>query len=298
MRGAPGGGDVKDGPREPAHVLDAWIRDMIGELQGARARRLVELSSVLQEAAFDSDRALLAQALTDLNFAGRGLAFGPLQRGGFARLLGRHRAAYTHFIASHSRMLDRASQAKRQAADAAGRHNPQHSLARRALEELDAQRRALNAMVDRAVTWLQDMWSQLAEARANGADDAQLEALLEAAQLHTQALKRLEQAGAMTQDVTVRGKSVLQRRAALYEQVRAALEHFDGHWTPRLDRLVTALRANRNAVPAAPEAIEAHNDFMKRLAASVDACGALQHEERLLAEHLEMLRGHLESGAD
>jgi predicted aconitase len=87
---------------------------------------------------------------------------------------------------------------------------------------------------------------------------------------------------------------VLDRRAALLEQVRVEMREFDAHWMARLGELVAVMRAGRNAIPAIPKAIEAHNDFMKRLAASVDACGALQHEERLLAQHLAMLQEDLQ----
>jgi hypothetical protein len=71
------------------------------------------------------------------------------------------------------------------------------------------------------------------------------------------------------------------------------MKDFEANWRPRLGQLLEDLRANRNAAPAAPKAIEAHNDFMKRLAAAVDACGALQHEERLLSEHIAILQEHL-----
>jgi hypothetical protein len=293
MREAPADGDAKLVPRQPADVLDAWIRELLGEVQGSQTQPLVQLCSQLQAELFQWDNAPLAQALVDTNFAGRDLSFLPLHRGWLARLFGRHRAAYLRFVASHSRMLDRASKVKAQACTLDADREQHAAAARQSISGIDAAQQAINAAVEEAVNWLQDMCTQLAEARAGGNVDARLQTLAESAQFHTQVLKIMQAASTMAREIVVRAGSVLERRLALLEKVRAGMQEFEGNWTSRLGRLVDDLRANRNAAPAAQKAIEAHNDFMKRLASAVDACGALQHEERLLSEHIAILQEHL-----
>jgi hypothetical protein len=293
MRGAPADGDSEPVPQRPADVLDAWIRDRLDEMQGKKTQRLVQACSQLQAELFRWDNSALAQALVDMNFAGRDLSFGPLHRSWLMRLLGRHRAAYERFIASHSRVDDRAGKVQSEAAKLeTGRD--QHAQAARALvAEIEAAQQVVHEAVEETVNWLQDMCSQLADARASGSHDARLQTMAESAQFHTLGLKRFQAACTMAHDIVVRAGHVLERRVALLDKVRGGLKEFDATWRPRLGQLVDDLRADRNAALAAPKAIEAHNDCMKRLAASVDACGALQHEERLLSEHIAILQEHL-----
>jgi hypothetical protein len=283
-------GDAKGAARQPAYVLCAWIKDLLREIRAERLARLQQLRVRLHGATFDWDNAQLARAVLDMHAAGRDLHFLPLRQGLIARLLGRHRAAQARFMALHQRIADCASQVKAQREElvAAG-DRERAAAARRVLLEIDMERQALHTGIEQAVTWLQDMCMQLADARASGEGDQELESLAEAAQLFTQELKRLEGIVSTAQDIRLRGNTVFDRRVALLEQVCGDLESFGKHWSPRVALLVADLQAGGNGFAAIPKAIEAHDDLMKRLSATVDACGALQGEENLMAQHLGML---------
>jgi hypothetical protein len=293
MQGAPADGDSEQVPHQPADVLDAWIRDRLDETQGLQAQRLVQACSRLNAELLSWDNAGLAQALVDMNFAGRDLSFLPLHRAWIMRLAGRHRPAYARFIASHAHIDLRANSVKGHAARLEDARVPQAEAARGWIAEIEAAQQAIHTAVEESVNWLQAMCTQLAGARAGGSHDARLQTLAESAQFHTLALKRFQAAGTMAHDIVVRAAHVLERRAALLDKVRSGMKEFEANWRPRLAQLLDDLRADKNAARAAPKAIEAHNDLMKRLAAAVDACGALQHEERLLSEHIAILQEHL-----
>jgi hypothetical protein len=293
MRGAPADGDSEQVPQQPAEVLDSWIRDRLDEMQGAQAQRLVHACAQLNAELLRWDNAALAQALVEMNFAGRDLSFLPLHRNWVMRLAGRHRSAYARFIASHSRVNGRAGNVQSQAAKLEAGRERQADAAGAWIAEIESAQQAIHAAVEEAVNWLQSMCTQLAGARTGGSDDSRMQTLAESAQFHTLVLKRFQAAGTMAHDIVVRAAHVLERRAALLDKVRGGMKDFEANWRPRLGRLLDDLRANRSAAPAAPKAIEAHNDFMKRLAAAVDASGALQHEERLLSEHIAILQEHL-----
>jgi hypothetical protein len=281
------------GASQPAYVLAAWIQDLLREMQAERLARLQQLRTRLHSATFDWDDAQLAQAVLDMHAAGRELQFLPLQQGLVSRLLGHHRAAQARFLAIHQRITDSAAQVKAQLAELAVGLKERTAAARRVLLELDMEREALNTEIDQGVTWLQDMCTQLADARASGRGDEQLEALAEAAQTCTHEFKRMQSVSSITHDVRVRGNTVFDRRLALLEQVRVDIEIFDGNWSRRLDKLLADLRAGGNGRAAIPHAIEAHDELMKRLSATADACGALQSEEHLMAQHLGMLHEQL-----
>jgi hypothetical protein len=281
-------------PGQPPYVLAAWIQQQLDDIASTQVKRLIELRTRLQTEAFEWDNASLAQAVLALQSAGRELAFLPLRQSFFSRLLGRQRAAHAQFVAAHERIVSCAAQVKSELLAFAVGHKDHNSGARRVLVEFDMEGKSLSADADQGITWLQDMCTQLGQARASGDAGDELAALAEAAQAFTQTFKRLEAAISMAHDIVIRGNNVLERRVALLEQVRADMESFDKVWTQRLAGVVGALKAGRNAVPAIPKAIEAHDDLMKRLAASVDACSALQREEHLMAQHLGMLHQELE----
>lgn len=295
MRGAPANGDSEPVPNQGAEVLDARIRERLEEMHGPLAKRLVHACSQLHAELVRWDNASLAQALIDMNFAGRDMSFLPLHRNWLMRLLGRHRSAYARFVASHSHVDGRAGKVKSQASRLEAGHDQHAGAARAFIAEIEAAQHAIHAAVEEAVNWLQPMCTQLAQARANGNADSRMQTLAESAQFHTLALKRFEAACTMAHDIVVRAGHVLERRAALLEKVRHGMHEFESHWRPGLARLMEDLLADRTAARAAPKAIEAHNDLMKRLAAAVDACGALQHEERLLSEHITILQAQLQA---
>lgn len=278
---------------QPAPVLAARIRQQLDEIHARRLPSLARLCTRLQSEVFEWDHTPLAQTVSALHSAGRQLHFLPLRQGWIARLFGRHRAAYARFIATTERIIACAAAAKAQMFELTGADQHHTAPARSALVEFDAQCGQLNVEIDRGVTWLQDMCTQLAGAREHDRDDRELESLAEAAQRFTQQFRDLESVSAMTRDLTVRAHNVLRRRMALVAQVRTEIEGFDMVWRERIGRIVEQLRAGRSAAGAIPAAIEAHDDMMKRLAAAIDACGALQHEEHLLAQQLDLLEREL-----
>jgi hypothetical protein len=294
MRGEPQDDPGDAAGREPAAVLAARIQRQLDELYEARAPRLAQGCVRLQSGVFGWDTTAVVQTVSALHSAGRQLHFLPLRQSWIARLLGRHRAAHARFIATCERIIACAGPAKAQVLALAGGEQDHTAAARQALLEFDLEQQRLNAAIDQGVTWLQDMCTQLAGARGRGSDDRELESLAEAAQRFTQEFKRLQSMGAMAQDIAMRGNTVLQRRAALLAQLRLGMERMDNGWVDRVGDLVKQLKAGRSATRAIPKAIEAHDEMMKRLAAAIDACGALQHEEHLLARHLGLLHEKLQ----
>lgn len=303
QRRAPVQGDDKNNhpagapTRQPPYVLAVWIQDLLREMRQAHIAQLEQARQRLQSTAFDWDDAQLAAAVTALHSSGRELHFMALRHGWFARLLGRHRAAHARFVAACTRIAACASELRAQAKALSGSSQEAMHAARRALLEIGLEVERFSAAIDQGVTWLQDMCTQLADARGQGSEDPQLASLAEAAQLFTQEFKRLQAVSSMANDLCVRGSTVLQRRAVLLAQVQADMERFDKVWTPRLGPLLADLKAGLSPAGAIPKAAEAHEELMKRLAASADACGALQHEEHLLAQELALWREELKGPA-
>jgi hypothetical protein len=278
----------------PIDELSARIQQQLVSMRGEQVQNVLQLRARLQSLVFDWDGALLAQALEALHSAARAMYFQPLRQGWFARLLGCQRTARTQFIEACERAVACASQAKDQLAElAVGRGEPV-AQARRVLAELDFEGQALNAGIDRGVTGLQEMCTQLAHARMRDDDDEHLAALAGMAQLYTQEFKLLQSIGSQAHEIGVRGNSVLARRVALLEQARNHMDAFDQAWLSGVRGIVAELGAGRQALRGLPKAIEVHEQLLKRLSASADACTALQHEEHLLAHQLGMLERDIE----
>jgi hypothetical protein len=298
MRGVYSETDPDETPRQPAYVLSAWIAEQLQDVRQAQLRRLEQLRARLQSDAFQWDCRPLAQDIHQLHVAGRELRFLDLRHGWLARMLGRHRAAHARFAGAVGRIEGCERRVKTRAAELAATYKSHTSGARRSLVELDMEWQALGAEVDQGVTWLQDMCTQIGEARAQGSDDPQLDTLAEAAQAYTQAFKRLQSASEMAREISVRGHGVLERRAALLDQVKAGVDAFEKLWTRKIEPVLDAARAGNGAVPGIPKAVEAHDDWMKSVSATIDACTALQHEEHLMAQHLGMLHELLDGTQD
>lgn len=290
-------GEERDDPagaaHQPAHVLADRVQDRLRDVEHAQVPRFDELRAQLQAEAFQWDNKPLAHAILALQSAGRELQFLPLRQGWIARLLGRHRAAHAQFVAAHGRIAALASEVASHLARLAECHDDRSAGPRGALLEIDKEMKSLATAVDEGVTWLQHMCTQLAQARHQGREEPQLESLVERAQSDTQQFKRLQAMEELVHGIVVRGNTILARRAALIEQVRADVALFQQAWTQRLGQLVEELKAGRSAVPLIPKAIESHDDLMKRLGATVDGCNALQHEEHLFAQQLELLQAEI-----
>jgi hypothetical protein len=282
--------------RQPPHVLGAWMRDQLHELFGSHARRLAELRAEMQSLAFEWDAGLIAQGVTSLRSAGRELRFDNLRYGWLAKRFGKHKAPHSRFAAAYDRMVDAAQRLKREAEELGGALLKNHvASVKRALLEFDIESQALQSEVERGVTWLQDMCVQINEQRQQGSTDPELASLAEAAQACTQDYKRLEAAASIVRDMKLRMQGVLDRRGALVEALRADSDKFSRDWSPAVGRIASGVDAGRTSFPGIAEAVEAHDAMMRRLETVTEACAALQHEEHLMAQHLDMLRRELEA---
>jgi hypothetical protein len=280
--------------RQPPYVLAAWVEEQLADVRNVQVQRVVQLGTRLRTEAFDWDNTDLAESITALHAAGRDLRFLELRHGWVSGALGRYKAAYARFVAAYERIRECARAVEKHAAALADPHPSQISGARLALVDLDIECKSMGGDVDQGVGWLQDLCAQLSDAKTKGDSDPQLETFAEKAQVFTRTFKQLQTVGAMAHEIVTRGNSVLRRRLALLEQVRADLECFDKVWLRRLVLIATDAKAGRAAISGIPKAIDAHDDWMKRLSATVDACTALKHEEHLLGEHLAMLHEELQ----
>ena len=288
MQGNDKGGE---GPqsRQPAPVVSAWIRELLAEVQGSQVRKLEQLRELLQGEIFSWNNTPLAEVLQMLYSGGRELHFAELRPGWLQRALGRHRVAYQHFAAAVDRMEKTVAGATGHALSLAGTFKDHNQAARRVLVELELECKDLTAEMEQGVTWLQQMCEDINQQRGKMVPDGRLATLAENAQSYTQEFKRLQAISTMVRDVGVRGQAILDRRTALLEQVRLALDFFEKQWSLRVGEIATAVRAGHSSLPGIPPAIEAHDDAMKRLEAALDACGALQGEEHFMSEQLALL---------
>lgn len=293
MQGNHHEGDGGPGPRQAPAVLAAWVRQLLAQVRATQLRRIEELRAQLEAEIFAWDNTPLAQALHALYAGGRELHFAQLRTGWLRRALGRHRAAFARFTAAADRAGACAAAVSRQAGAVADASRPHNAEARRVLVELDLECRELGSEMEQGVTWLQEMCEGINEQRSRGGAGRDLPALAEAAQSYTQEFKRLQSVSCMLRDIGVRGQDVLARRAALLDQVRADMEAFEEHWNTRVGDVAAAARAGHAAMPGIGKAAEAHDAAMRRVEAALDACGALQGEEHLLAQQLDALRQSL-----
>jgi hypothetical protein len=282
-----GGGS---GPRQPAAVLSAWIRELLGDVHSGQVRKIEQLRARLASEIFAWENSRLAQALQTLYSSGRELHFAELRPGWFARMLGRHRPAFARFAGAVDRMDASGAAVRKEAQAIAGAFKDHNQAARRVFVELDLECKELAAEVEQGVTWLQEMCEEINRRRAEGERGDELAMLAEAAQAYTQTFKRLQLVGSMVADVGLRGQSILDRRAALLEQVRADAQAFEKQWSTRVGNVAAAVQAGIANPPGMAKAIEAHDEAMKRLEAALDACGALQGEEHFMAQQLDALR--------
>jgi hypothetical protein len=293
MQGACSDFDPNTTAREPAQVLAARIRWQLDEIRGQQLPRLVLARRRLHAEAAEWDHAPLAQAIAAFQAAGRSIHFMPLRQGWFARLLGRHREPFAQFAAAYERMSHCESQLKTQLMQLSADPQGHHSGARQAFAEFEACTQSLGTAVDESVACLHEMCSELASTRMGGRED-ELVAMAEIAQSFMQDLKRLQTLSVMAQDAVVRARSVLTRRSALLEQARGELVTFEQAWVHRMGEIVSAIEARLDPSPHIPKAIDVHDELMKRLEASGDACAALRHEEQAMSHQLAMLEHEFE----
>ncbi|HUR88274.1 MAG TPA: hypothetical protein VMZ74_04230 [Ramlibacter sp.] len=279
---------------QPPPVLGAWIQDQLAELRDGPLRRLANLRAQLQSTAFEWDATVLAQTVGNLRSAGRELRFDSLKHGWLARRMGKHKPAYTRFAGARERIVDAAQKVKAETARLAGTLKTHTAAVKRLLVDLGMEAQSVQAEVDQGVTWLQDMCVQINEQRERGSAEAQLATLAEAAQAFTQEFKRLQLASSMARELGLRMQGVVDRRNALVEGVRVDMEKFDKNWMRAVGKVAAEVEEGRTAFPGLNDAAQAHEDLLGRLENSAEAGTALQHEEHLLAQQLDMLRRELE----
>lgn len=293
MQGPQGEQEDAAAPHEGATVLSGWIREMLDELDTRQLRRIAQLQDRLNSEIFLCDSGPLAQTLQAVYVAGREIHFPELRTGLLQRVLGRHRAAFHHFAEAVDRVEAGIARLKEHMAEVAVPFKEHSAVSRRVFMELDVECKEVATEVDRGLTWLQQMCEDINQHRNAGSGDRKLAAMAEAAQTYTLKFKQLQSVGSMVRDIGVRGQAILERRTALLAQVRAETEAFDRQWSLHVGDVATAVRAGHTNLPGIPQAMQAHEDAMKRLDAALDACGALQGEEQFLAEQLQALRATL-----
>jgi hypothetical protein len=232
----------------------------------------------------------LAQALRLLYSSARQLHFAQLRPSWWQRLLRRHCAMFQNFCATADRATTAAAAVRQEAQSLEAPFGDHNREARRVLAEFVRAADELGKEVDNGVGLLQPMCEDINRQRKRGGGDRPLAALAEAAQSYTQSFKRLEQVGSMAHDIGVRAHTILERRGALLAQVRADMEAFHTRWARHIGELCDAVRARATRLHVTGNAVEAHEDAMKRLEAALDACGALHGEEHFLTKQLEVLR--------
>lgn len=280
---------------QPPHVLAAWIQEQLADLGEGPVRRLADLRAQLQSSAFEWDATVLAQSVGMLRSAGRELRFDNLRHGWLARKLGKHKPIYERYVAAYDRIVNAVQKVKAEAAKLAGTIKAHAAGTKRTVVELDLEAKSLQSGVDQGVTWLQDMCVQINELRERGSDDAELATLAEAAQAFTLQFKSYQSASSISSELGVRMQSLVDRRNALVELVRTDMDKFDKTWMRPAGKIATDMKAGRNSIPGIGDAAEAHEAVMSRLDNCAESCTALQHEEHLMAEHLDMLRRELET---
>ncbi|HEY8050778.1 MAG TPA: hypothetical protein VIE63_16530, partial [Ramlibacter sp.] len=249
------------GTRQPPHVLAAWIRDQVADLNDGQVRRLAELQVQLQVSAFDWDAPVLSQSVASLRAAGRELRLDDLRHGWLARQLGKHKPAYERFAAAHERIMECAQSLKSESAQLATAYKPHAAALKRILLELQLDCKMLQTEVERGVTWLQDMCLQINAQRQEGGARAQLAPLAQAAQAYTQEFKRLEAIAGIARDLGVRMQGLLDRRAALLDMVKRDSEKFDNSWARVVGKIAAGVEAGRESIPGTGPAAEEHDQF-------------------------------------
>lgn len=287
--------DNNAGAGQPPQVLAAWMQDQLADVQDEQVRRVAELRSQLQSDTFEWDSVSLGQGVATLNSSCREVKFDELRHGWLARKMGKHKAFYAKFVGAYERMIACQVRIKTVGTKLAGDHKANAASAKRVLVELGIECKGLQSEVDQGLTWLQDMIGQLNALGARNSSDPQLAPLAETAQALTQRYKRLQSAASIAQELGVRGQSLLDRRAALLEQVRADVDYFEKNWVRMIGKVAGDAKAGRSSFPGLADAVEAHDELVRRLGMTSESCIALQHEEHLMAQHLEMLRKELDA---
>ena len=281
---------------QPPQVLAAWMRDQMGDLHEGPLRTLADLRGQLQALAFEWDATAMAQAVGNLRSTSRELHFDNLRPGWFARRMGKHKPVYARFVGAYERIVGAARNVKVEAAQLAGAFKGHAASVKRVMVGIDIESKALQAEVELGVTWLQDLCLQLNQQRELGSTESDLAVLAEAAQAFTQEYKSLQSVSSIAREIGVRMQGLLDRRNALAELIRGDMDKFDKGWSRIIGRVSGEMDAGRTSIPGLGEAAEAHEEFSSRLANAAEACSALQNEEHLMVQHLDMLRRELDPG--
>ena len=279
---------------QPPQVLGAWVQEQLAQMERVPVRNLAGLQGPLRAAAYEWDAGALEQALTALATVAAELRFDELRVGWFARGFGRHKPVYARFAAAHERIVSAARELRAQQSRLLALHKDLAPASRRLLVELAGGAEALESGVEQGVTWLQHMWTQITQRREEGGADTALADLAEAAQAFTHEFKRMQGIAGIAGDLGVRMHGLLDRRAALCDLCRRDLEKIDGPWSRALDIALGEMKAGRVSDGAITSALEEHMQLLRRLDVTLDSCSALQQEQHVVAQHLELLRRELE----
>ena len=280
---------------QPPHVLAAWIRELLGEIETIQLRKLQQLRERIESRGPDRESAQMGQTVAQLHSAAPELQFTGLRLGWLDVAMGRQKNVAARFCAAYERVAACVATLKLNMREAVATHKDHITATRRVLVELDLECKELGIEMEQGLGWLQELWAELNLRRQLADKDPKLAVFAQAAEAYTKGFKRLQSVTAVAREISVRGQHLIERRSALLEQVRADLEFSEKRWDRRVGALADDMRAGKTSPVGVPEAMEVHEELMKRLAAAVDASSALQNEEQLMEEQLGMLRTAIES---
>jgi hypothetical protein len=216
-----------------------------------------------------------------------------LRRRGIFSLLRRPRGG-GRFVAQYARVVAAAAVVRKHADDLAGNFIAHTSGARRVLLELEMEQQSLAADLAQAVEWLEAMSQDMHKRGSDPAQSERLNRLARRAGFYAAQLKRLHVVQDMAAGVCAIGRNVIERRAALIEQLRADLDGFQKVWQHRVGNLSRdSSRAPASAALAA--AFEAQGELLSRMEDTCAACEALQLEEHQVGLRLAAMRTELDA---
>jgi len=287
------GGEANPAFDQPAGVLATWIDEQLRDIRSNQVARLAQLRVRLQTDAFEWDNAALTRAVEVMREQANELNLDALRRRGVLSLL-RRPPPRGRFAAQYGRVVAAAASVRKHAEDLAENFIAHTSGARRVLLELEMEQQSLAADLAQAIGWLEAMSQDM---HRRGSDPAQAERmalLARRAGVYTTQLKRLHVLQDMAAGVCAIGRNVIERRAALIEQLRADLDGFQKVWQRRVGNLAGAApRAPTSA--ALDAAFGAQGELLSRLEDTCAACEALQLEEHQVGLRLAAMRTELDA---
>jgi chromosome segregation ATPase len=292
---------VASGARAPVSPA-AYLDQMAADVGHAHVKRLLELRTVLEAQARQSEEATFEPALRRLQGLLPALDFSLLQsRGLWASVTGKNRNAGAEFAAQVER-IDEGIKAVAAAASTAQKEQQAPAQAiDRALVEFEVEYAALDKVIDQGARWLQDMRKQLQarQAEANGDEQVLAQVRADAARCETLVgrLKQLRAGAAESQQAHKAVKAAAERRASLLAATTKALTGDGKQWRSRLGTLAGAAAEGKTSGLNLEGPQETHEELGRRVSQLLDECGQLRSAEEALRRSLAAMGEQLAAAA-